>query len=278
MIKSLLLVLVASYVSAQYQDVYDILYEDDLEPAARPPVPDRPSSTTVRTTSVTTVSSTSTTTSMFESLTSSSTAEDPFASHDWTQWMEDQEDPEDDWEQSLYAASSLENPWVLATVSLTGAFLVLAVVSCATVSCLCCCLLRSKRKARKAKREMERSKSHREWELGQLLSMGTARKEQHMRTRSEPFRPAMTFRRLCDEEGLLPRATALGYHPDIPPLHKAGPGVQVVKTAEDAVKMLKAMGGAKPKRSPPAPPNSEASSPTEEGKQAEAAALTPVHV
>jgi hypothetical protein len=276
MIKFFLIILVAAHLNAQYQSIYDIEYDDEAISEVRPPVPDRITSTTVRTTSMS--STTSTTTSTFASPTSSSAAEDPFADHDWSEWMEDPSEQDKDWEESLYASSSLENPWVLATVSLTGAFLALAVLAGTAIGCLCCCLCRSRRKATKAKKEMDRSRTHREWELGQLLSMGTARKEQHLRTRSEPFRPAMTFRRICDEEGLLPRVPALGYHPDISPLHRAGPGVQVVKTAEEAVKMLKDMGGARPKITPPAPPNSEAPSPTEEGKMSEAAALTPIHV
>jgi hypothetical protein len=274
MIKIFLVVLVAAHLNAQYQSVYDVVYEDEEVSEVRPPISGRATSTTVRTTST---STTSTTTSTFASSTSSSSAEDPFADHDWSEWMEDPSETEHNWEESLYASSSLENPWVLATVSLAGAFLALAILAGTVVGCLCCCLCRSRRKAAKAKKEMDRSRSHREWEMGQLLSMGTARKEQHLRTRSEPFRPAMTFRRICDEEGLLPRVPTLGYHPDVSPLRKAGPGVQIVKTAEDAVKMLKEIGGARPKHTPPVPPNSGETSPDEEGKQDEAAAL-PIQV
>jgi hypothetical protein len=282
MIKVILLILVASVVRAQYQDVYDVMYENEVESAARPPVPDKPPSTTMRTTS-TSVSTTTTVTSTTSKVTSARMdlpSRDPFAGHDWSEWMDEEEDAEDDWKESIYAASSLENPWVMATVALAVSLLSVLVVCASLNWCLCCCLVRSRRKAGKAKKEMARSQSHREWEMGQLLAMGTARKDTHLRTRSEPYRPAMTLRRLCDEEGLLPRAPALGYHPDVPPLHKAGPKVTVVRTADEAVKMLKTFSGAKPKFPPPSAPE-EGAAPQgekEEDKQSVAGALAPVQV
>jgi hypothetical protein len=194
--------------------------------------------------------------------------------------MEEEEDADDDWKESIYAASSLENPWVMATVALAVSLLSVLVLCVSLNWCLCCCLVRSRRKAGKAKKEMARSQSHREWEMGQLLAMGTARKDSHLRTRSEPYRPAMTLRRICDDEGLLPRAPALGYHPDVPPLHRAGPKVTVVRTADEAVKMLKNFGGAKPKFSPPSAPKEDPVPEVEkeEDKQSEAGALAPVQV
>jgi len=276
MIRVLLLCLVLGRLQAQYSmDIYDVQYEDEGAPSSSSARPLGSPRTTTRTTTTTTVTSTTVQTT---STTEEDLSLDPFESHDWSEWIsEEGKEPETNWEESLYAASSLENPWVLATVSLSVALLSVLVVCVSANWCLCCCLMRSKRKAAKAKKAVARSQSHREWEMGQLLSMNTARRDNDLRTRSEPFRPAKTLRRVCDEVGLLPRAAALDYHPDLPPLHRAGSKVTVVKTADDAVKMLKAFGGAKPKVSPPSAPKSEEPSPDEEGKQGEAAAL-PIQV
>lgn len=277
MLKLLLLSLVFGCLRAQYAvDVYDVQYEDVSAPA--PSSSARPLGSLRTTTRTTTTTTVTTTTVKVTSGPADGQSEDPFGSHDWSEWMaDDEDDTSDDWKESLYAASSLENPWVMATVALSVSLLSVIVVCVSINWCMCCCLYRSKRKAAKAKKEVSRSQSHREWEMGQLLSMNTARKENHLRTRSEPYRPPMTLRRVCDESGLLPRAAALDYHPDLPPLHRAGSKVTVVKTADDAVKMLKAFGGAKPKFSPPTAPKPEEPSTTEEEKQEEAAAL-PIQV
>jgi hypothetical protein len=276
MFRVLLLCAVLGHIQAQYSvDIYDVQYEDERPPPSSSTRPLGTPRTTTRTTTTTTITST---TERTISSTEGEHSDDPFASHDWSEWIsEDEEEPQSNWEESLYAASSLENPWVLATVSLTVALVSLLVLCISVNWGLCCCLMRSRRKAAKAKKAVARSQSHREWEMGQLLSMNTARRDAELRTRSEPFRPAKTLRRVCDDAGLLPRAAALDYHPDLPPLHRAGSKVTVVRTADDAVKMLKAFGGARPKLSPPTAPKPEEPSTTEEEKQEEAAAL-PIQV